>query len=41
MKSFLIIGLGSFGYHLCMALAQQRCEIMVVDKCGDDLKSDV
>ena len=38
MKSFLIIGLGSFGHHLCMALAQQRCEIMVVDKCGEALE---
>ena len=38
MKSFLIIGLGSFGHHLCHALAQQRCEIMAVDKSGEALE---
>lgn len=38
MKSFLIIGLGSFGHHLCYALAQQRCEIMAVDKSGEALE---
>lgn len=38
MKSFLIIGLGSFGHHLCHALAQQRCEIMVVDKVSEALE---
>ncbi len=31
MKSFLIIGMGTFGHHLCRELAQQRCEIMAVD----------
>ena len=38
MKSFLIIGLGSFGHHLCHALARQRCEIMVVDKSGEAME---
>ncbi len=31
MKSFLIIGMGSFGHHLCQSLAQYECEILVVD----------
>ena len=31
MKSFLIIGMGSFGHHLCRSLAKNECEIMVVD----------
>ena len=30
-KSFLIIGMGTFGHHLCRELAKQRCEVMVVD----------
>lgn len=38
MKSFLIIGMGSFGHHLCRALAQQRCEIMIVDKSSEALE---
>ena len=32
MKSFLIIGMGHFGHHLCRSLAKQNCEIMIVDK---------
>lgn len=32
MKSFLIIGMGSFGHHLCRKLAENKCEIMVVDQ---------
>ena len=32
MKSFLIIGMGSFGHHLCRALSEQKCEIMAVDR---------
>lgn len=35
MKSFLIIGMGSFGHHLCQAMAQQRCEVMAVDLRGE------
>ena len=31
MKSFLIIGMGTFGHHLCRELAKQHCEIMAVD----------
>lgn len=38
MKSFLIIGMGSFGHHLCRALAEQKCEIMVVDRDGENLE---
>ena len=32
MKSFLIIGMGHFGHHLCAKLAERDCEIMIVDK---------
>lgn len=32
MKSFLIIGMGHFGHHLCRSLAETDCEIMIVDK---------
>lgn len=32
MKSFLIIGMGSFGHHLCRCLSKMKCEIMVVDR---------
>ena len=32
MKSFLIIGMGSFGHHLCRSLSKLKCEIMVVDR---------
>lgn len=32
MKSFLIVGMGSFGHHLCRSLAENDCEIMVVDR---------
>ena len=31
MKSFLIIGLGSLGHHLCYELSKSECEIMVAD----------
>lgn len=32
MKSFLIIGMGHFGHHLCRSLAKMDCEIMIADK---------
>jgi len=35
MKSFLIVGMGNFGHHLCRELAQQKCEVMVVDIRAD------
>ena len=31
MKSFLVVGMGTFGHHLCRELAAQNCEIMAVD----------
>ena len=31
MKSFLIIGLGSLGHHLCNELSKNGCEIMAAD----------
>ncbi len=34
-KSFLIIGMGTFGHHLCRELAKQHCEIMVVDDLAE------
>ena len=38
MKSFLIVGLGSFGHHLCRALAEQKCEVMVADQVSETLE---
>lgn len=38
MKSFLIIGMGKFGHHLCEALSQFKCEIMIVDKSSEALE---
>ena len=38
MKSFLIIGMGSFGHHLCRALAEQKCEVMIVDQNSEVLE---
>ncbi len=35
MKSFLIIGMGTFGHHLCRELAKQHCEIMAVDAVAE------
>ena len=32
MKSFLVIGAGTFGHHLCREFAAQKCEVMVVDR---------
>lgn len=37
-KSFLIIGMGTFGHHLCRELAKQRCEVMVVDAVAETLE---
>ncbi len=34
-KSFLIIGMGTFGHHLCRELANQHCEIMAVDMVAE------
>lgn len=38
MKSFLVIGMGSFGHHLCRSLAEQNCEIMIVDQDSENLE---
>lgn len=38
MKSFLVIGMGSFGHHLCRALVEQKCEVMAVDQNGETLE---
>ena len=32
MKSFLVIGAGTFGHHICRELAKQKCEVMIVDR---------
>lgn len=31
MKSFLIIGMGALGHHLCLEFRKNNCEIMVAD----------
>ena len=32
MKSVLIIGLGRFGHHLCIDMANRGNEVMIIDK---------
>ena len=32
MKSVLIIGIGRFGHHLCIDMANRGNEVMVIDK---------
>ena len=32
MKSFLVIGAGTFGHHICRELVKQKCEVMIVDR---------
>ena len=38
MKTFLIIGMGHFGHHLCQSLARMDCEIMIVDRNEEALE---
>ena len=38
MKSFLVIGAGTFGHHICRELARQKCEVMVVDNDAKPLE---
>lgn len=38
MKSFLILGMGSFGHHLCRSFAELDCEIMIVDEQQESLE---
>ncbi len=37
MKSFLIIGLGTFGHHLCRELSKLRCEVVICDQRAEAL----
>ncbi|MCQ2406311.1 MAG: TrkA family potassium uptake protein [Oscillospiraceae bacterium] len=39
MKSFLVIGIGKFGQHLCRSLSKYKCEIMAVDNDKEDIES--
>lgn len=38
MKSFLLIGMGNFGHHLCRNLAEYKCEIMIVDSVEERIQ---
>ena len=38
MKTFLVIGVGSFGFHLIQSLAKLECETLVVDKNEEKLE---
>lgn len=38
MKSILIIGMGRFGHHLCMNLAELGNQIMIVDEKEEELE---
>ncbi len=38
-KSFLIVGVGSFGKHLCKSLAEQGAETLIVDKCAEKVEA--
>ena len=40
MKSFLIIGMGSLGHHLCREFIENKCDVMVADM-NEDALSDV
>lgn len=41
MKSFLIIGMGSFGHHMCASLAQTAdCDIVIAD-CKEETLEDM
>ena len=35
MKSFLIVGTGTFGHHLCHELSKTKCDIMIADQSSD------
>lgn len=37
MKSFLVIGAGRFGHHLCMNLSRFNCEVMVIEQDEEKL----
>lgn len=38
VKSFLIVGTGAFGHHLCRALIERKCEVMIVDQDRDTME---
>ncbi len=38
-KSFLIVGIGSFGKHLCRCLAAQGAETMIVDRDAEKVEA--
>jgi trk system potassium uptake protein TrkA len=38
MKSFLVIGAGTFGHHICRELVKQKCEVMIVDRSPKPLE---
>ena len=38
MKSFLVIGAGTFGHHICRELVKQKCEVMIVDRNSKPLE---
>lgn len=38
MKSFLIIGMGKFGHHLCNYLSELNNEIMVIDELAEKVE---
>ncbi len=38
MKSFLIIGMGKFGHHMCQNLATQGNELMIVDEIEEKVE---
>lgn len=44
MKSFLIIGMGSLGHHICAEFLKNGCDVMVADRVAetmDDILADV
>lgn len=40
MKTFLVIGAGTFGHHLCKEFAKLKCEVMLVDS-NEEAMSDL
>ena len=38
-KSFLVIGAGSFGKHLCQSLTRYGGEVLVVDRCPEKVEA--
>ena len=38
MKSYLLIGIGKFGHHLCNNLLEYGCEVMIVDSVEEKIE---